>query len=93
VFRSLRNTARVRERGEHRGRVDPERRRSVRGRAGPSGGDRGRKVFEVGDLDIGIWSAGMVQGLIRDIRPCRAGSSDRTEARQLIAGRLAGVLA
>lgn len=30
-------------------------------------GARGRKVFETGDLEAGIWSVGMVQGLIRDI--------------------------
>jgi NADH:quinone reductase (non-electrogenic) len=30
-------------------------------------GDRGRVVYERGDLDAGIWSAGMVQGLIHDI--------------------------
>ncbi|HYS41355.1 MAG TPA: nitronate monooxygenase, partial [Pseudonocardiaceae bacterium] len=45
-------------------------------------------------LDIGIWSAGIVQGLIRDI-PTVAELVRRivTEARQLIADRLAGVLA
>lgn len=30
-------------------------------------GARGRKVFEDGDLDAGIWTAGMTQGLINDI--------------------------
>ena len=30
-------------------------------------GARGRKVYETGDLDAGIWSAGMVQGLIHDV--------------------------
>ena len=28
------------------------------------------KVYETGDLDHGIWSAGMVQGLIHDIPTC-----------------------
>ena len=30
-------------------------------------GKRGRVVFEAGDVNYGIWSAGMVQGLIHDI--------------------------
>ena len=30
-------------------------------------GIRGRIVYETGDLDAGIWSAGQVQGLIHDI--------------------------
>jgi len=33
-------------------------------------GDRGRTVFEEGDLEAGIWSAGMVTGLIHDIPSC-----------------------
>jgi nitronate monooxygenase len=33
-------------------------------------GDRGRNVFHEGDLEAGIWSAGMVAGLIDDIPSC-----------------------
>ena len=33
-------------------------------------GTRGRRVYEVGDNDAGIWSAGQVQGLIHDIPTC-----------------------
>ena len=33
-------------------------------------GTRGRSVYEVGDNDAGIWSAGQVQGLIHDIPSC-----------------------
>jgi nitronate monooxygenase len=33
-------------------------------------GARGRRVFDEGDLDAGIWSAGQVQGLIDDIPTC-----------------------
>jgi nitronate monooxygenase len=33
-------------------------------------GERGRKVYEEGDLDAGVWSAGMVTGLIHDIPSC-----------------------
>jgi len=95
VFRSLRNTARVARNAVSTEVVsilnDGGRFEDVRDLVA---GSRGRKVFEVGDLDIGIWSAGMVQGLIRDI-PTVAELVQRivTEARQLIAGRLAGVLA
>ncbi|MGW6456506.1 NAD(P)H-dependent flavin oxidoreductase [Streptomyces sp. NPDC055078] len=32
-------------------------------------GVRGRQVYERGDLDAGVWSVGMVQGLIHDIPP------------------------
>jgi nitronate monooxygenase len=34
-------------------------------------GQRGRIVFERGDTDHGIWSAGQVQGLIHDIPTCK----------------------
>ncbi|MER8010242.1 hypothetical protein [Streptomyces sp. NPDC094149] len=30
-------------------------------------GARGRRVFEDGDLEAGIWSVGLSQGLVRDI--------------------------
>ena len=33
-------------------------------------GERDRKVLEEGDMEAGIWSAGMVAGLIRDIPTC-----------------------
>ncbi|MDN4474660.1 nitronate monooxygenase family protein [Demequina sp. SYSU T00192] len=52
-------------------------------------GARGRKVFEDGDLDAGIWTVGMVQGLIRDIPP--AGDVVRrivAEAEEILRRRL-----
>jgi NAD(P)H-dependent flavin oxidoreductase YrpB (nitropropane dioxygenase family) len=33
-------------------------------------GTRGKVVYETGDPDHGIWSAGMIQGLIHDIPSC-----------------------
>lgn len=33
-------------------------------------GARGRKVYEIGDKDYGIWSAGVALGLIKDIPTC-----------------------
>jgi NAD(P)H-dependent flavin oxidoreductase YrpB (nitropropane dioxygenase family) len=56
-------------------------------------GARGVKVFETGDMDHGIWTAGMVQGLIRDIPTCaELVSRIVQEAGELIRDRLAGVL-
>jgi len=34
-------------------------------------GERGRKVYENGDSDYGIWSAGVTVGLINDIPTCK----------------------
>ena len=33
-------------------------------------GAKGRELFDTGDLDKGIWSAGMIVGLIDDIPSC-----------------------
>ncbi|KAF7314234.1 2-nitropropane dioxygenase [Mycena kentingensis (nom. inval.)] len=33
-------------------------------------GQRGRKVYETGDVDYGIWTAGIAMGLISDIPTC-----------------------
>ena len=35
-------------------------------------GARGRVVYETGDADYGIWSAGVTVGLISDIPTCKA---------------------
>lgn len=52
-------------------------------------GRRGKTVYSSGDTDAGIWSAGMVQGLISDV-PTVAALVERlvAEATQLIEGRL-----
>ncbi|GAA3681757.1 nitronate monooxygenase [Arthrobacter ginkgonis] len=52
-------------------------------------GARGRKVFEEGDLDAGIWTVGMVQGLIRDI-PAAGEIVRRTveQAEEVLSARL-----
>ena len=34
-------------------------------------GARGRTVYESGDVEAGVWSAGMVQGIIRDVPTCK----------------------
>jgi nitronate monooxygenase len=52
-------------------------------------GVRGKVVYETGDLDHGVWSAGMVQGLIHDIPSCK-GLIERfvSEAAAIIRKRL-----
>jgi NADH:quinone reductase (non-electrogenic) len=56
-------------------------------------GAQGRVVLEEGDMDAGIFWAGMVQGLIHDI-PTVKQLVDRimAEAERIIAGRLGGML-
>jgi NAD(P)H-dependent flavin oxidoreductase YrpB (nitropropane dioxygenase family) len=53
-------------------------------------GQRGKRVYEDGDADAGVWSAGMVVGLINDIPTCEELISRIVrEAREIVAGRLA----
>ncbi|TQS45824.1 NAD(P)H-dependent flavin oxidoreductase [Cryptosporangium phraense] len=57
-------------------------------------GARGRLVYENGDVEAGIWSVGLVQGIIHDIPT--AGDLVRRivdEAASIIRGRLTGLLA
>ena len=74
IFRTLHNTARVYKNKVAMEVVAIERR--------PGGakfedikdlvsGARGRKVYELGDPDYGIWSAGIAVGLIDDIPTCK----------------------
>ncbi|MFJ9390143.1 NAD(P)H-dependent flavin oxidoreductase [Nocardioides sp. NPDC101246] len=70
IFRPLRNTARVAKNAVS----DEVVRILEEGGTFPDvqslvAGARGRLVFEEGDLDAGIWSTGLCQGLIRDIPP------------------------
>jgi nitronate monooxygenase len=57
-------------------------------------GVRGRVVYETGDPDHGIWSAGQVQGLIHDVPTC-AELIHRIvrEAEEIIEARLGGMVA
>jgi NADH:quinone reductase (non-electrogenic) len=63
------------------------------GRAELVSGARGRTVYETGDPDAGVWTAGLVQGLIHDI-PTVAELVGRIvgEAEQIIIERLAGAV-
>jgi NAD(P)H-dependent flavin oxidoreductase YrpB (nitropropane dioxygenase family) len=72
IFRTLHNTARVYKNKvamevvaiEKRGNAKFEDVRDL------VSGARGRQVYEKGDVDAGIWSAGVAVGLIDDIPTC-----------------------
>ena len=74
IYRSLRNTARVFKNSIAEKVVE------IESRPGQTDfedirplvqGAKGKELFEDGDLDRGIWSAGMVVGLIDDIPSCQ----------------------
>jgi NAD(P)H-dependent flavin oxidoreductase YrpB (nitropropane dioxygenase family) len=95
IFRTMRNTARV-----HKNAV-AEKVIQIEHRPGSSfkdvqefvAGVKGRQVLESGILDYGIWSAGQVQGLIKDV-PTVKELVHRIvrEAEEIITGRLAGMM-
>jgi NAD(P)H-dependent flavin oxidoreductase YrpB (nitropropane dioxygenase family) len=94
IFRQLRNTARVADNAVSREVVEKL-------KAGAQfedirdlvAGKRGAVVYETGDLDHGIWSAGMVQALIRDIPTCEELITRIVrDAEEIISGRLAGMV-
>jgi len=68
VYRSYRNTARVARNAVSQRVLEMEKTgakfEDIRALVA---GVRGRQVYETGDLDAGIWSAGMAQGLIHDV--------------------------
>jgi NAD(P)H-dependent flavin oxidoreductase YrpB (nitropropane dioxygenase family) len=95
IFRTLHNTARVAKNAISQEVVAIE-------RAGGAkfedvkhlvAGVRGRQALQSGEVDDGIWSAGMIQGLIHDV-PTVKELVDRivTEAEQIIRERLEGML-
>jgi NAD(P)H-dependent flavin oxidoreductase YrpB (nitropropane dioxygenase family) len=95
IFRSLHNTARVAKNAISQQVVALEKQgakfEDVRNLVA---GARGRKVYENGDPDYGVWSAGMIQGLIHDV-PTVHELVERIvrEAEEIIRGRLEGMLA
>jgi len=94
IYRTMRNTARVVRNAISQTVVEMERKgatfEDIRELVA---GDRGRGVYKTGDTDAGIWSAGMIQGLIHDVPSCE----DLilrivSEAKEIIDGRLASKL-
>jgi len=57
-------------------------------------GTRGGKVYDTGDTDFGIWSAGQTQGLIHDIPTCKELIDNiMSEAHAIIRNRLERMVA
>jgi nitronate monooxygenase len=96
IFRTLHNTARVMRNDVSQAVVAIERKGGAKFEDVQAlvAGTRGRDALANGDVDGGIWSAGMIQGLIHDI-PSVKELVDRiiSEAEALIRGRLDSVLA
>jgi nitronate monooxygenase len=95
ILRSLNNTSRVAKNAISQEVVAIERRggHTFADVKDLVAGSRGRVVYEEGDQDYGIWSAGMVQGLIHDIPTCAELISRIVrDAEQIIAKRLASML-
>jgi nitronate monooxygenase len=92
IYRSLNNTARVFKNSV------AEKVLAIEAQPGPTRfediqplvqGVKGRELFEDGDLDKGIWSAGMIVGLIDDIPSCaELVSRIVDEAEEIISKRL-----
>lgn len=94
IFRTMNNTARVATNEISRKVVEIEAAGGVfEDVKDLVAGARGRRVFDEGDLDAGIWSAGQVQGLIDDIPSCATLISRIVrESETLINSRLAGMV-
>jgi NAD(P)H-dependent flavin oxidoreductase YrpB (nitropropane dioxygenase family) len=94
IFRTMRNTSRVARNAISQQVVELERNgakfEDVRELVA---GVRGKVVYETGDPDHGIWSAGQIQGLIHDVPSC-AELIHRivAEAEAIIRGRMAGMI-
>lgn len=96
LYRTLRNTARVFKNSVAQQVLE------IEGREGPTDfddiaplvkGTKGQELFDRGDLDHGIWSAGMVIGLIDDIPTCKElVARIVAEAEQIVSDRLNGLL-
>jgi nitronate monooxygenase len=73
IFRTMRNTARIFKNSiaEEVMAIEGKGDATIDDIAHLVAGERGRKVLAEGDLEAGIWSAGMVAGLIRDIPTCQ----------------------
>jgi len=95
IFRTLHNTARVAKNAISQQVVEIERAGGAKFEDVKDlvAGVRGREALQTGDTDAGIWSAGMIQGLIHDV-PTVHDLIDRivSEAEDIIRGRLGAML-
>lgn len=94
IFRSYRNTARVAKNEISQQVVAAEREgKPFEAVADLVKGVRGREGLASGDTNHGVWSAGMVQGLIHDIPTCAELLSRMVaDAENIIRNRLTGML-
>jgi nitronate monooxygenase len=71
IFRTMRNTARVAKNAISQQVVELEKGGATFDQVRELvAGTRGRVVYETGDPEHGIWSAGQIQGLIHDVPSC-----------------------
>ncbi len=94
ILRSLRNSSRVWRNDLSEQVIKLESQGAGIAEIGPLvAGAKGRGVYESGDVQGGIWTVGMIQGLIKDIPTC-ADLVHRIvdQARQLVSGRLASLV-
>lgn len=97
IFRPLRNTARV-YRNKVASRVNEiEREKGAQMEFGliqdMVAGAKGKVALSDGDVDYGIWTSGMVQGLINDIPTCEALIENIvSECRQVIQERMTALM-
>jgi nitronate monooxygenase len=95
ILRTLRNTSRVFANSVAKKAIEMEGEGKGIDEIGPYvAGKKGRVVYETGDLEHGIWSAGTSMGLIQDIPTCRE-LVERivAEAEAIIKARLVGMAA
>ena len=95
IFRTLRNTSRVYGNSVAKKAIEMEAEGKKIEEIGPIvSGAKGRIVYETGDMEHGVWSAGTCMGLINDIPSCKE-LVERivSEAEEMIRGRLAKAIA
>jgi NAD(P)H-dependent flavin oxidoreductase YrpB (nitropropane dioxygenase family) len=95
IFRTMRNTSRVFGNSVAKKAIEMEHEGKTIQEIGPFvAGARGKVVYETGDLEHGIWSAGTCMGLINDIPSCKE-LVDRImgEAREIVQARLRSLAA
>jgi nitronate monooxygenase len=95
ILRSLRNTSRVYGNSVAKKAIAMEKEGKQIEDIGPFiAGAKGRVVYETGDMEHGVWSAGTSMGLVNDIPSCKE-LVERivSEAEAIIKARLAGMAA
>jgi NAD(P)H-dependent flavin oxidoreductase YrpB (nitropropane dioxygenase family) len=90
IFRTMRNTSRVFGNSVAKKAIEMELEGKTIQEIGPFvAGARGKVVYETGDLEHGIWSAGTCMGLIQDIPSCKElVERIMREAREIVQARL-----